>query len=120
LRLSAVDTDTLTESEATAPLRMNTAQARELVCRARQRQQVRQGKLNARLEAAETLGHSRIEADALTLLRRAANTRGHSARSQHRVLRVARSIADLADREAVIAADIGEALSLRWDELEKA
>ncbi len=111
-----MDAATLTESEATAPLRMDTAQARELVCLARQRQQARQGKLNARLEAAETLHHSRPDSEALALLRRAASSRGHSARSQHRILRVARSIADLEGREPVIASDIGEALSLRWDD----
>jgi magnesium chelatase family protein len=56
------------------------------------------------------------ETAALELLRRAATQHGHSARSQHRILRVARSIADLQDRDAVLAADVGEALSLRWQE----
>ncbi len=116
LRLAAVDTTTLTESEAAAPLRMTTSQAREVVCRARQRQQTRQGKLNARLEAAETLPHACVDSEGLALLRKAAVARGHSARSQHRVLRVARSIADVEGRDRVIASDIGEALSLRWDE----
>ncbi len=51
----------------------------------------------------------------MTLLRRAAQSRGYSARSQHRLLRVARSIADLDDREQVSAADVAEALALRWD-----
>jgi magnesium chelatase family protein len=119
LRLAAVDAATLTSSDSTAPLRMTTPQARNLVCVARQRQQARQGKLNARLQAAETLAHSRADNEALALLRRGAAMRGLSARSQHRILRVARSIADLADRESVIAGDIGEALSLRWEEPEK-
>jgi magnesium chelatase family protein len=51
----------------------------------------------------------------MALLRRAAQTRGYSARSQHRLLRVARSIADLAERERVCAADVAEALALRWE-----
>jgi magnesium chelatase family protein len=119
LRLAAVDAATLTSSN-TASLRMTTTQARELVCVARQRQQERQGRLNAHLQAADTLDHCRVDAQGLLLLRRAAAARGLSARSQHRILRVARSIADLADREPVMAADIGEALSLRWEEPEKA
>jgi magnesium chelatase family protein len=95
---------------------MSTSEARELVRLARQRQQARQGKLNARLQAAETLDRCRANAEGLLLLRKAAAARGHSARSQHRILRVARSIADLAAREIVTASDIGEALSLRWED----
>ncbi|MEJ0099176.1 MAG: YifB family Mg chelatase-like AAA ATPase [Pseudomonadota bacterium] len=116
LRLAAVDATTLTDTEVTTPLRMDTAQARALVCLARQRQQQRQGKLNARLEAGETLHYVRVDSEGLAVLRKAAAIRGHSARSQHRVLRVARSIADLEGRDQVIASDIGEALSMRWDE----
>ncbi|MET0282664.1 MAG: YifB family Mg chelatase-like AAA ATPase [Steroidobacteraceae bacterium] len=93
----------------------SSAAARELVCRARQRQLARQGKLNAKLEAGETLACCRADAASLELLRCAARQRAHSARSQHRVLRVARSIADLADRDAVSAADVAEALALRWE-----
>jgi magnesium chelatase family protein len=116
LRLAAVDAATLTDSDATTTLRMSTSEARELVRLARQRQQARQGKLNARLQAAETLDRCRANAEGLLLLRKAAAARGHSARSQHRILRVARSIADLAAREIVTASDIGEALSLRWED----
>lgn len=116
LRLAAVDATTLTDSDATSPLRMTTAEARELVRLARQRQQSRQGKLNARLDAADTVDRCRLDAEGLMLLRRAAAARGHSARSQHRILRVARSIADLADRDAVVMRDISEALSLRWED----
>jgi magnesium chelatase family protein len=51
----------------------------------------------------------------MALLRRAAQSRGYSARSQHRLLRVARSIADLAEREQVNATDVAEALAMRWE-----
>ncbi len=50
------------------------------------------------------------------LLRRAVENQGHSARAQHRILRVARSIADLDAREQVQAADVAEALSMRRQE----
>jgi magnesium chelatase family protein len=116
LRLAAVDAATLTDSAAAAHSSLTSAQARELVRAARARQHARQGKLNARLQAAETLDCCSAETAALQLLRRAAAQRGHSARSQHRVLRVARSIADLADRDTVLAEDIGEALALRRDD----
>jgi magnesium chelatase family protein len=92
------------------------AAARERVCAARRRQLARQGKLNARLDAAETLQHCHADAASLELLRRAAQQRGHSARSQHRVLRVARSIADLEERDRVLAGDVAEALALRWSD----
>ena len=52
----------------------------------------------------------------VSVLRRAVQARGISARSQHRILRVARSIADLADRDAVLVGDVAEALSLRWND----
>lgn len=117
LRLAPVDGATLTAvSGQTSPMQLTTAQAREVVCRARDRQLARQGTLNSRLAAAETLEHCRADAASLELLRRAAAQRGHSARSQHRILRVARSIADVADREMVAMDDIAEALSLRWEE----
>jgi magnesium chelatase family protein len=51
----------------------------------------------------------------MALLRRAAASRGYSARGQHRVLRVARSIADLAGRDAVTEEELGEALAMRWE-----
>jgi magnesium chelatase family protein len=116
LRLAAVDAATLTDSGTNTPLRMTTSEGRELVHLARQRQQARQGKLNARLDAADTLDRCRLDSEGLLLLRKAAAARGHSARSQHRILRVARSIADLADRDTVVMRDISEALSLRWED----
>jgi magnesium chelatase family protein len=93
-----------------------TAQARELVGRVRQRQMLRQGCLNARLGAAGTLRHCHADAAGLALLARAVAARGTSARGQHRILRVARSIADLAEREPIQPGDVAEALSLRLEE----
>jgi len=94
---------------------LTSAQARVLVRAARQRQHRRQGCLNARLPAGDTLARCAPDAAAAALLTRAASARGMSARAQHRVLRVARSIADLAGRESVEADDVAESLALRLE-----
>jgi magnesium chelatase family protein len=93
---------------------LTTAMARAQVCAARIRQHQRQGCCNARLGPAETLQYCHAEPAGMQLLRLAVEKQGHSARAQHRILRVARSIADLDARDEVIRADVAEALSLRW------
>ncbi|HEX7383484.1 MAG TPA: YifB family Mg chelatase-like AAA ATPase, partial [Burkholderiaceae bacterium] len=55
----------------------------------------RQGCLNAGLEGAALDGHAAPDADATRFLHAAAARLGWSARSHHRVLRIARTIADL-------------------------
>jgi len=115
LQLPAVDADALACAVVSADSgQMTTAQARARVCAARARQQQRQGVCNARLGPAETLQHCTAEPAGLQLLRLAVEKQGHSARAQHRILRVARSIADLAARDQVTAADVAEALAMRW------
>jgi len=56
---------------------------------------------------------SRLDVDARTMLVRAADRLALSARGYHRVLRVARTIADLEGSESVRAAHVAEAVSLR-------
>jgi magnesium chelatase family protein len=86
---------------------------RERVQRARERQLARQGKSNARLEGHEVESRVRPDANARQLLREAAAALTLSARAHHRVLRVARSVADLDGREEVGEAAIAEALRYR-------
>jgi magnesium chelatase family protein len=57
--------------------------------------------------------HARIEPQAEDLLKRNQERGLLSARGQHRVLRVARTIADLNGSEKVRARDVGSALALR-------
>jgi magnesium chelatase family protein len=56
---------------------------------------------------------ARPDPPGLELLREAADTMNLSARGFHRVLRVARTLADLAGRETVNRLDVAEALSYR-------
>jgi len=117
LSLPAVDAEALAAVDLRAAGDcITSAQARAMVAAARDRQLHRQGVCNARLGPAETLQHCRAEAAGMQLLRRAVENQGHSARAQHRILRVARSIADLDAREQVQATDVAEALSMRRQE----
>ena len=73
----------------------------------------RQGCSNAMLSGAALDQHMRPEPAALVLLHKVAAQLGWSARSYHRVLRVARTIADLADSTPITAAHMAEAAQLR-------
>ena len=89
------------------------ASVRERVVAARTRQLSRQGKPNARLSAAEVATHCRTDRDGARLLAQAIDRLAFSARGYHRVLKMARTIADLAGREAIAPAHVAEALSYR-------
>ena len=86
---------------------------RARVLAARERQLARQGAPNARLDARETERHCAPDAAGERLLRQAIGRLGLSARAYHRVLRVARSIADLAGAERLEAAHLAEAVQYR-------
>jgi magnesium chelatase family protein len=68
---------------------------------------------NAAAPARLIVPAARLEPDARALLVRAADRLTLSARSYHRVLRVARTIADLDDSDVVTRQHLGEALSFR-------
>jgi magnesium chelatase family protein len=69
--------------------------------------------LNARLEGGMLSRHARLEDRGAELMRRACEGGLLSVRGQRRVLRVARTIADLNGSERVRARDLGSALALR-------
>jgi len=83
------------------------------VAAARARQMGRAGKLNAWLTARDLAAHCAIGARARSLLDESSRRLLLSARSQHRILRVARTIADLADRDGIASEHVAEAIQLR-------
>ncbi|NEX63844.1 YifB family Mg chelatase-like AAA ATPase [Noviherbaspirillum galbum] len=80
---------------------------------ARQRQLARQGKANHALGTAEIDAQCRPDYAAEQLLRQAMTRLNWSARAYHRVLKVARTIADLAGETRVGAAEVSEAIQYR-------
>ncbi|HEV2250691.1 MAG TPA: YifB family Mg chelatase-like AAA ATPase, partial [Candidatus Limnocylindria bacterium] len=89
------------------------AAVRERVCLARQRMRARGRRTNAELTVAETKRDCRLDGDAEALLGEAMRRRALSARGYHRVLRVARTAADLAGDERITADHLATALLLR-------
>jgi magnesium chelatase family protein len=86
---------------------------RERVARVRGLQSDRQGVPNARL-AARDLQHWCVpDAEGSALLARAMDQLSLSARGYHRVLKVARTVADLAGSDRLEAPHVAEALGYR-------
>ena len=91
--------------------------ARARVVEARERQFRRAGCLNAHLTTAELRRVARVDEASSRMLTRSYEAGMLSARGHHRVLRVARTIADLAGRDAIAPQDVTVALIYRHDEL---
>ncbi len=92
--------------EATAPIRARaeTARARALA---------RQGCANQALAGRDIDNHAQLEDAAGQFLQTAATRLGWSGRSTHRVLKVARTIADLAQSEKTQTVHVAEAMQYR-------
>ena len=98
--------DAATPGEGTTVVR-----ARVIVARDRQLQ--RQGKPNARLTPREINVHCLLDGDGNALLAQAAARLALSARAFHRVLKVARTIADLAGASRIEPRHLAEAVGYR-------
>jgi len=91
----------------------SSAAVRHRVSTARERQLARQGKANAELGTKEVERHCRADGGGETLLKQAIARLGLSARAYHRVLKLARTIADLAGVDAISATHVAEAIGFR-------
>jgi magnesium chelatase family protein len=83
------------------------------VTAARAVQRARQGTANALLEGRAIDDRCRPDAAGAALLQAAMTRLGWSARAYHRVLKIARTVADLAVQDDVTASHVAEAIALR-------
>jgi magnesium chelatase family protein len=91
----------------------SSAAVRARVAAARTRQLERAGRANASLSGRQLQRHCALSPREQALLDRACERLGLSARAHHRILRVARTIADLDGAEAIGNAHLGEAIAYR-------
>jgi magnesium chelatase family protein len=96
-----------------APRGESSAEVRARVVAARERQVARAGVANALLDQGATDATCRLAADDRALLERAIAAFDLSARSLHRILRVARTIADLDASDAIVSRHLAEAIGYR-------
>jgi len=88
---------------------------RERVIAARRKQWTRLGpaKTNAEMSAKETKEHGELTPNGESLLKRIFDSQNLSARAHDRILRVARTIADLEDASDILPKHLAEALQFR-------
>ncbi len=89
------------------------AQVRERVSKVRQCQLLRQGKINAALRGKELTEYCSLEVASQNFLLQAIERSGLSARAYHRVLKLARTIADMGESEVIDLMHVQEAVSYR-------
>ncbi|MCL4129749.1 UNVERIFIED_CONTAM: hypothetical protein GTU68_060331 [Idotea baltica] len=95
------------------PVGENSAQIYQRVKTARQYQLNRAGKLNTLMSNQEVMEHCILDSETKDLLNRAIQKLGLTARGFYRVLKVARTIADLENNETVNVTHVSEALGYR-------
>jgi magnesium chelatase family protein len=93
----------------------SSAEIRKRVIAARARQLARDNRLNARLHGRVLRARTELDVEARQLMVRALSRLSLSARGYDRVLRVARTIADLDGSVGIDAGHLGEALQYRGD-----
>jgi magnesium chelatase family protein len=102
-----------TSGETGAGIAVHSDTVRGQVCTARSRQLARQGKPNARLTSREIDTHCIPDAEGAEMLAKAMAQLAFSARAYHRILKVSRTIADLAGEATITAPDVAEAIGYR-------
>ena len=111
LAVARVEFDKLTSAETSEP----SAAVRARVLAARQRQWRRFAEqpsvnCNAEMRVPDIRFHCELDAEGATLIRSAVERLGLSARAYHRVLRVARTVADLAGSDEIVVVHLAEAI----------
>ncbi len=96
-----------------APVGESSATIQSRCVQARARAIARQGCTNMALQGQAIDAHIQLDADARKFLNVAATRMGWSARATHRALKVARTIADLADSDHIGLAHVAEAMQYR-------
>jgi magnesium chelatase family protein len=91
----------------------SSAAIRERVMAARAVQQRRAGKANARLTPRQIKAHCRLDEHGSEMLRMATDELNLSARAYDRILKVARTIADLGGSESIQPEHLAEAIQYR-------
>src|SRR5699024_12619930 len=110
LQVTPVEHEVLLESAHRAE---NSASIRARVRAARQRAEARGHAYNAGLRVREIDRHCPLADDARRVIEQAMLRLNLSARAYHRIVRVARSIADLAASETIAAQHVAEAIGVR-------
>lgn len=109
--VEASELQSITEEESSAQIRARVERARE-----RQRRRFKEVEgvhTNAGMNSAMLRAYCPLDAASERLLGQAMERLAFSARAYDRVLKLARTIADLADRDEIIPSDIAEALAYR-------
>lgn len=113
-----IDVPALKEDELTTAANAEcSASIQARVEKARAIQLSRQSKANAALGSLEIEAYCQLDDAGLTLLKTAISRLNLSARAYHRILKVARTIADLAGEAAIKSAHIAEAVQYRRIEI---
>lgn len=113
IEASKVEFESLRKKEKTE----SSAEIQRRVCRAREIQQQRYEKIgihtNAQLKVTELESYCALDDKGVTFMKQAYKKLGMTARIYHKVLRVARTIADLDGREQIVLRHLKEAVSYR-------
>ena len=96
--------------EASETIRARVAAARDI-----QRDRFRRARIhsNAQMSSRQIKTHCAVDRDAIKLLEQAIDKLGLSARAYNRILKIARTVADLADQPDIAASHIAEAIQYR-------
>ncbi|MBS0286437.1 MAG: YifB family Mg chelatase-like AAA ATPase [Proteobacteria bacterium] len=91
----------------------STQAIRQRVIQARQKQYQRQSQINAKLQTRDIIAFCKLDNEPQVMLTSALEKLGISARAYHRILKVARTIADLSDSESIQTSHVAEAIQFR-------